>query len=138
MTKPVIALRLTIEDPVPGVSYSLQDGKSTPVGPVVAGEGPLSFEVPVRVRPGLKLTGGFVRREGAERRFVYIAVGTQAGDRSSHWSRRAKIDIHDIPAGLLDDALAGIVLECRLPGRAKDKGPSCGTIMPLDGWRAVR
>jgi hypothetical protein len=132
-----ITLRVTIEDPVPGVAYSLQDGKSTPIGAVVATDGPLSFDVPVRIAPGPRFLGEFVRREGPERRFVYIAIGAQAGDHASPWSRRVKVDVHDLPAALLEQALAGAVLEGRLPGRAKDGGPSCATLKPLGGWRVV-
>lgn len=129
-----ITLRMTIEDPVPGVTYSLQDAKSTPVGATVAVDRPLSFDVPVRVAPGPRFLGEFVRREGPQRRFVYIAVGGQAGDQPSPWSRRVKVDIHELPAALLDKAIAGEVLERRLPGRAKDGGPSCGTLKPIHGW----
>ena len=132
-----IILKLTIANPVPGVTYSLQDRKSAPVNPIVATEAELSFDVPVRVAAGLKLTGEFVRREGSKRRFVYIAIGEQAGDHSSAWNRRAKIDIHDIPTLLLGEALAGGVLECRIPGRAKDDGPACATIRPLNEWRVA-
>jgi hypothetical protein len=132
-----ITLRMTIEDPVPGVAYSLQDSRSAPVGAVVATEAPLSFDVPVRVAPGPRFLGEFVRREGPERRFVYIAVGAQAGDLASPWSRRVKVDVHELPAALLEKALAGDVLEGRLPGRAKDGGPSCATLRPLNGWRVA-
>ena len=132
-----IVLRMTIENPVPGVTYSLQDAKSAPVGPVVAAEAPLSFDVPVRIAPGPRFLGDFVRREGPERRFVYIAIGAQAGDHSSAWSRRVKIDVHDLPIDLLNQALAGKVLECRLPGRDKEGGPACATLRPLNGWRVV-
>lgn len=130
-----ITLRLTIQDPVPGVTYSLQDAKSVPVGAVVATAAPLSFDVPVRVAPGPKYLGAFVRREGPERRFVYIAIGGQAGDHASPWSRRVKVDIHDLPATQLEKALAGAVLEGRLPGRAQDGGPACATLKPLAGWQ---
>lgn len=130
-----ITLRLTIDDPVPGVTYSLQDRKGVPVGPVVATAAPLSFDVPVKVAPGPRFLGELVRREGPERRFVYIAIGGQAGDRASPWSRRAKIDIHDLPSELLEKALAGSVLQARLPGRDKEGGPSCATLRPLDGWQ---
>ena len=123
-----ITLRLVVEDPVPGVTYSLQDKKSQPVGPVVAGDAPLSFDVPVRVAPGPRFLGEFVRSEGPERRFVYIAIGAQAGDCASAWSRRAKIDIHTLPPELVAQALAGRVLEGRLPGRDKDGGPACATL----------
>jgi hypothetical protein len=133
-----ITLRMTIEDPVPGVTYSLQDAKNTPIGPVVAADAPLSFDVAIRIAPGPRFLGDFVRREGPERRFVYIAIGAQAADQASAWSRRAKIDVHDLPAGLLGEALGGKVLECRLPGRAKDGGPACGTLKPLNGWQVAR
>lgn len=132
-----IMLRIGIENPVPGVTYSLQDARSAPVGPVVATEAPLSFEVPVRVAPGPRFLGEFVRREGAQRRFVYIAIGAQAGDDSSLWSRRVKIDIHDLPIELVNEALAGRVLECTVPGRDKEGGPACATLRPLNGWRVV-
>jgi hypothetical protein len=132
-----ISLRLTIEDPLPGVAYSLQDKKSQPVGQVVAGDGPVAFDVPVRTAPGPKFHGDFVRSEGPSRRFVYIAVGEQAGQRPSEWSRRAKIDIHLLPEDLLEKALAGGVLEARLPGKAKDGGPACGTVSPIGPWRVV-
>ncbi len=95
--------------------YSLQDKKNHPVGPVVAGAGPLSFDVPVRVAPGPRSLGDFVRSEGPTRRFVYIAIGGQAGAAETPWSRRAKIDIHTLPIELLEQALAGGVLAADLP-----------------------
>jgi hypothetical protein len=132
-----VTLRMTIEDPVPGVVYSLQDAGNAPVGPVTAAGAALSFDVPIRLAPGPKFLGDFVRREGPERRFVYIAIGVQAGDKASPWNRRAKVDIHDIPAALLDEAVDGRVLECRLPGRDKTGSPACATVKPLHGWRLV-
>lgn len=133
----VITLRLTIQDPLPGVAYSLQNKKNEPVGQVTAGDGPISFDVPVRVAPGPKFLGDFVRSEGPSRRFVYIAIGEQAGQRPSPWSRRAKIDIHLLSAALLKKALAGGVLEALLPGKAKDGGPACATVRPIGAWRVV-
>ncbi|AYV46188.1 hypothetical protein CFHF_15970 [Caulobacter flavus] len=137
MTGQPITLRLRIQDPVPGVAYSLQDKKNHPVGPLVAGDGPLAFDVSVRVAPGPRFLGEFVRSEGPSRRFVYIAIGTSAGQHGSTWTRRAKIDIHTIPADLLARALEGAVLEVLLPGRAKDGGPACATVVPLEAWRVA-
>ena len=137
MAGQTITLRLTIQDPVPGVAYSLQNKKNEPVGQVVAGGGPLAFDVPVRLAPGPKFLGEFVRSEGPTRRFVYIAIGTQAGAAASPWSRRAKIDIHTLPIELLEQALAGKVLRADLPGRAKDGGPACATVRPLGAWRVA-
>ncbi|MFN3230441.1 MAG: DUF5990 family protein [Asticcacaulis sp.] len=131
-----ITLRLTIADPIAGVAYSLQDKANTPVDPRIADEGPICFDVPVSLTEDGRFTGTFVRREGPLRRFVYIAIGTSAGQHSE-WSRRAKIDVHDIPAELLALARTGKVLETTLPGRARDGGPSCATVRPLEPWRAV-
>jgi len=60
-----------------------------------------------------------------------------AGDHAADWQRRAKIDIHDIPAPLLDQARQGALLEAVLPGRGKDGTPTCATVRPLEGWRPV-
>ena len=114
-----VTLRLIIDDPVPGVRYSLQKD-DLPFEPRTAGDSPLTFELPVTLHPDGRLSGPFVRREGPERRFVYIRIGTSAGDHASRWSRRAKIDIHDIPASL---RVADRVLETHLPGRGKDGSP---------------
>lgn len=94
----------------------------------------MAFELPITLQADGRMTGPFVRREGSVRRFVYIRIGTSAGDHAAAWSRRAKIDIHDIPRGLLvPDAL----LEVHLPGRGKDGSPACATVRPVIGWRAV-
>ncbi len=128
-----VALRLIIDDPVPGVRYSLQKD-DMPFEPRTAGEGPLAFEVPITLQPDGRMTGPFVRREGSVRRFVYIRIGTSAGDHAAAWSRRAKIDIHDIPRVLL---VPNALLEVHLPGRGKDGSPACATVRPAVGWRAV-
>lgn len=136
MTDTPITLRLTLADPVPGVRYSLQKDDA-PFEPVTAADAPLSFDVPVRLSGDNRFLGPFVRREGPDRRFVYIRIGTSAGDHASPWSRRAKIDIHDIPAALLDRARAGRALEIVLPGRGEDGSPACATVRPITPWRAL-
>jgi hypothetical protein len=128
-----VTLRLTIADPVPGVRYSLQKDDA-PFAPLTAGAGPLSLEASITVHPDGRMTGPFVRREGPARRFVYIRIGTSAGDHASPWSRRAKIDIHEIPREML---VPGAVLEAVLPGREKDGSPACATVRPTTPWRPV-
>ena len=105
-----IRARIVIEQPVPGVLHSLQeDDAPLDAKQSKAGE-PLVFEFPLRVAPadgGAKFFGKQVRREGPVRRFVYIRIGTSAGQHLSPWTRRMKIDIHDIDPALLDRAIAG-------------------------------
>lgn len=136
MADTAITLRLTIADPVPGVRYSLQKDDA-PHEPVTATDASLSFDVHVRLSDDGRFLGPFVRREGKERRFVYIRIGTSAGDHASEWSRRAKIDIHDIAPALLDQARAGRTLEVILPGRGKDGTPACATVRSVKGWTAL-
>lgn len=131
-----ITLRLTIADPVPGVRYCLQKDDA-PHDPVTATDAPLSFDVPIRLADDNRFLGPFVRREGPQRRFVYIRIGQAAGQHDSGWTRRAKIDIHDIGPALLDQARTGRVLEVVLPGRGKDGTPACATVRPTTGWRAL-
>lgn len=129
-----VTLRLIIDDPVPGVRYSLQKD-DLPFEPRTADDGPLEFELPITLHPDGRMTGPFVRREGPERRFVYIRIGTSAGDHASPWSRRAKIDIHDIPKPML---VPDAVLEVHLPGRGKDGSPACATVRPVTPWSPAK
>ncbi len=129
-----IRVRIVIEQPVAGVLHSLQEDDA-PLDPKrsKAGE-PLAFDFPLRIAPGPKFFGPQVRREGPLRRFVYIRIGTTAGDRASPWTRRMNIDIHDIDQALLDAAMAGGVLVGTINGTAKDGSPACATIRPVH-WK---
>jgi len=133
-----IPMRIVIEQPVPGVRLSLQAGDDGVLDPKESKTGEsLSFDFPVRIGPGPKFFGDQVRREGKERRFVYIRVGTAAGDHGSEWTRRMKIDIHDTPQDLLDGAVAGRgVVEITVNGTGKDGTPACATVRPT-GRRLV-
>ena len=130
-----IRMRLVVEAPVPGVRHSLQDKKGQPVDPKtsVAGE-PLTFDFTIRIAAGPKFYGEQVRSEGPERRFVYIAIGRQAGGHDPCWNRRMKIDIHDIPQELLDGAAAGKRLVGIVDGKGADGTPACATVR-VQGWR---
>jgi hypothetical protein len=124
-----VRMRIVIEQPVVGVLHSLQED-DRPLAPKRSGAGePLTFEFAVRVGAGPKFFGKQVRREGALRRFVYVRIGQLAGDCASPWSRRMKIDIHNIDQSLLDRAMRGEgLIELRVNGTAKDATPACATV----------
>lgn len=132
-----IQMRFVIRNPVASVAHSLQDKNGAPVAVTrsAAGE-PIILDFAIRVAPGPKFYGDYVRSEGPLRRFVYVAVGRQAGDPTSCWDRRMKIDIHTIPQGRLDEAAGAERLEGILSGTGKDGGPACATV-PVEFWRAV-
>lgn len=135
----VINLRITIEQPVIGVLYSLQAKDESALDPKSSREGEaLVFDFQVRVGPGPKFFGDQVRREGPARRFVYIRIGQLAGDPSSSWSRRMKIDIHDIGIDLLEGAANGAaVIETTVIGTDRNGTPTCATVQPT-GRRIVK
>lgn len=127
-----INLRIVIEQPVIGVPHSLQAKDGSPLDPKRSREGePLRFDFQIRVGPDSRMSGDQVRREGPLRRFVYIRIGDLAGDSSSPWSRRMKIDIHDIGTDLLERAArTGDVIETTVMGTDKDGTPACATVPP--------
>ncbi len=131
-----ITLRLILEQPVAGVVYSLQNKKNEPVNATLSAGADLAFELPVRVGPGPKFYGDFVRSEGPSRRFVYVASGKQAGQHIV-LSRRMKIDIHDLPQTLIDAAIAGRTLQAVFAGSDRDGGPACATCKPIEPWETV-
>lgn len=122
-------MRIVIERPVAGVLHSLQEGDDRPLDPKRSDDGdPLAFDFVVRVGPGPKFFGDQVRREGPVRRFVYIRIGQSAGDHTSPWTRRMKIDIHDIDQALIDRAIAtGGTIETMVDGTGRDGTPACAT-----------
>lgn len=136
-----VRARIVIERPVAGVLHSLQEGDAEVLDPKRSQGGePLGFDFALRIERtpegGAKFFGPQVRREGPVRRFVYVRIGTAAGDRASPWTRRMKIDIHDIDPALLDKAMAGAVLEATINGTLPDGSPACATIRPVN-WRTV-
>jgi hypothetical protein len=133
-----IRMRLIVEAPVSGVVYSLQNKQNQPIdAKCSAGNASLVFEFPVRLATGNRFSGEHVRREGPTRRSIYVAVGKQAGDATSCWDRRIKIDIHTITRSLLDEALNGKILEASIRGAGQDGTPACATVSPTRAWRAV-
>ncbi|WP_298394310.1 DUF5990 family protein [Sphingobium sp.] len=135
-----IGLRIIIEQPVIGVRHSLQAKDDQPLDPKSSIDGEaLSFDLPIRVAPGPKFFGDHVRREGPIRRFIYIRIGQLAGDPGSAWSRRMKIDIHDLDPTLLAQAIdtQGIIA-ITVNGTGKDGTPACATLSPIRRQLAER
>jgi hypothetical protein len=69
-----------------------------------------------------------------------IVKDNSDGQRDSCWERRIKVPLSGITCDMIQEVSADskLVLEAHFPGTAKDGGPSCGTIRPLDGWKLVR
>ena len=128
-----VTLRIVLERPTAGVDFALQKGKGRPFdlsGKQRSKGDDLEFEFTVNAKPGKddlpNFTGPFVQGPVGER-FVYINIGTYAGQTNTCWSRRLKIPLSGTTWAMLR---SGKVLVAHIPGTGNDGGPSCAY-----GWR---
>ncbi len=134
-----IPLRITVLDPLPGVTYAMQRGRDELLPPATADAQALTFELSVRVSAhqagGAPNVLGPYAQGKPDDRFLYVNSGTLAGQQGTDWTRRAKIKTAGISWPLVEQVVAtpGAVLEARIAGRAKDGGPCCATVPLLDG-----
>jgi hypothetical protein len=138
-----LPLRIVVLRPPPGVTFAVQRGRSGLLAPTDASAEALAFDLTVRVAPRgdgtVNVLGEFAQGPPADR-FVYLNVGTSAGQAGSCWTRRAKVKTAGITPALVAETLAtpGAVLEARIAGTGRDGTPCCATIPLLDGgWRVV-
>jgi hypothetical protein len=136
-----LTLRIVIEQPPPGVDFALQKGSGKLYETVQKQRSDgkdVVFEFKPSLREGLSgtaaLAGPFVQGPPRQR-FVYVDIGTYAGQADSCWSRRLKVPLDGIPAKVIE---AGGVLEARVPGTGRDGGPTCATVRHFDGWNPAR
>src|SRR5262245_3957170 len=98
-----LTLRIVLKNPPAGVDFGLQKGKGSDYETIQRqrsrGED-LRFEFTVGVKSGRKgqvpmFLGPFVQGPPGER-FVYLDIGTYAGQKNTCWSRRLKVPLSGI------------------------------------------
>ncbi|HEU0253429.1 MAG TPA: DUF5990 family protein [Pyrinomonadaceae bacterium] len=137
--------RIVLESPPSGVDYGLQKGGGNDYEVTQkqrSKSGDLKFEFSARVKEGKDgspvFLGQFVHGPPHER-FVYLDIGTYAGQTDTHWSRRLKVPLRGFSWDEINKALRGSkTFEARVPGTAKDGSPSCATVKPFSGWKISR
>jgi hypothetical protein len=140
--KPQAKFRIVVVDPLPGVAYALQRGRSELLPPVRSTAKELTFEFALTIAEidaaPPRLTGQFAQGP-PNKRFVYISSGSLAGQSGSPWSRRAKVPLYGISKSQLSTVSQrdGLVLEARIRGTAKDGGPACATVPLLSAWTSA-
>jgi len=141
-----VTLRIVLETPPPGVDFGLQEGRGVDYETVQTQRSKgqdLHFEFIVRAKQTGKdappnFLGPFVQGPTGER-FVYIDIGTYAGQTGTCWSRRLKIPLRGITWKMIEDVIEGkSFLETLVPGTGKDGSPSCATPKPFSGWKLAR
>jgi Family of unknown function (DUF5990) len=142
-----LTLRIILEKPPKDVDFGLQKGRGANYETTQTQRSKgkdLSFEFTAGVKSPGKLApptflGPFMQGP-PEARFLYIDIGTYAGQMGSCWSRRLKIPLNGITWDMIDRLRADskLILETRVPGTGKDGGPNCATVKPFEGWKIVR
>jgi Family of unknown function (DUF5990) len=141
-----LSFRIILEKPPADVDYGLQKGRGNNYETIQkqrSKANDLYFEFAVKVKdssdPIPDFLGSFVQGPVGER-FVYIDIGTYAGQKDTVWSRRLKIPLRDITSAMIGQWLHDpqMILETRVPGAGKDGGPNCATVKPFAGWKLVK
>jgi len=138
-------LRIILENPPPGVDFGLQKGHGSRYETIQtqrSGTDNLTFEfdITIKTRPDANpdFSGEYVQGPRGNR-FIYIDIGTYAGQADTPWSRRLKIPLSNIIMETLQNMVAdpSLVLETRVPGTGKDGGPNCATVKSFNGWAMI-
>lgn len=132
---------IVLETPPSGVDFALQKGHGSTYETIQKQRSTgadLRFEFNATLRTAKDGTpdfaGPFVQGP-PNGRFVYIDIGTCAGQLDSKWSRRLKIPLAGISLPATKGAGADrITMITSVPGTGKDGGPNCATVKPFAGW----
>jgi len=138
-----LTLQIILSKPTPNVVFGLQKGVGANYETVqkqISASNDLIFTFTIKVKGDRlkdklpKLSGSFVQGS-ADSRFVYIDIGTYAGQHDSVWSRRLKIPLAGITWKEIDLIISGgAMLQTTVPGTGRDGGPNCATVKPFAGW----
>ena len=139
-----LALRITVVDPPPNISWALQLGRDELVKPTASTKTRISFDFSVEVVAGdapdvFRFRGPAVQGRPGER-FVYLCIGAYAGQVGAPAGWRAKISLEGITRKLLDAVKAkrSGVPKAQFAGTASDGGPSRASVPLLGvGWSIV-
>lgn len=140
-----LSVRIILESPPTGVEFGIQKGSGNKYETILtqrSSDNDIVFEFTISVKDGktalYNFTGAYVQGPVIER-FLYVDIGTAAGQVNSVWTRRLKIPLRDISFETVKQILAdsSLVLETKVPGTGKDGGPNCATVKPFSGWHVI-
>jgi len=140
-----LPVRLVLVNPPTDVAFGLQKGRGAKYETEqvqLGGNGDLEFNVALDLKSATtgppNFVGPFAQGPAGDR-FVYIGVGTFAGQTHSCWSRRIKVPLKGIGRTLVREALSkpGRTLIARIPGTGRDGSPSCATVRLLSDWHII-
>ena len=139
-----VTLQIILVKPTKDVDFGLQKGAGNDYETIQKQRSTgqdLSFKFPGKIKgernkdPQPKFSGPFVHGPTGNK-FIYIDIGTYAGQTNTAWSRRLKIPLIGIDWKDIDKLIADPdhILETIVPGTGRDGGPNCATVKPFAGW----
>lgn len=140
-----LELEIILLSPTPDVCFGLQKGSGAHYETVqkqMSKSANLSFKFTIKTRGDQikdatpKFFGDFVQGP-SNGKFIYIDIGTYAGETNSIWGRRLKIPLVGITWQTINELTVNpkLILEAQVKGTGKDGSPNCATVKPFDGWR---
>jgi hypothetical protein len=140
-----LILRIVLQKPPDGVAFGLQKGRGHAYETVQlqqAGAQDIRFECPITIKGGPQTDekpgffGPFVQGSPPEK-FIYIAIGTYAGQSESIWGGRLKVPLRGINWDAIEAVITStdLVLETQVPGSGQDGSPAYATVKPFGGWK---
>ena len=136
-----ITLQVVLIKPPPDVVFGLQKGSGKNYETLqkqIPKFNDLTFTFTIKVKGDRskdklpKFSGSFVQGP-ADNKFVYIDIGTCAGQSDTIWSRRLKIPLTGITWKDIDSLSGNSMLQATVSGTGKDGGPNCATVKPFGG-----
>jgi hypothetical protein len=137
-----LTLKIVLKNPPSGIDFGLQKGSGSVYETIQiqrSSDKNLEFEFPIIVKLNkdgvLNFLGVFVQGP-PNQRFIYIDIGTYAGQKETGWSRRLKIPLTGINLNTIKELSTNSnkILEAKVPGTGRDNGPNCATVKPFTGW----
>lgn len=135
-----ISLRILLQHALEGTKYGLQRGKGSNYEIVQAqfGKGEdltFDFTAQLKKEKGLSstLTGLFVQGPPGNR-FVYIVIGSYAGQIAAPCSGRLKVPLSETTFQNLQSDENNSLWSCVVPGRDNDGKPLFATVRHFEGW----
>src|SRR6185369_8240188 len=136
-----LTLRVIVERPPGDVDFGIQEGprqrlQDRPEAEIY--EKGFAIRIPDSRPRREKRTTEFSRlicTSLANNRFIYLDIGTYAGQTNTPWGRRLKIPLAGITWAMIEQASdTSLAIEVRVPGTGRDGGPTCGTVKQFSGW----
>lgn len=143
MTKE-IKLTIVLQNPLEDILYGLQKGKGVNydvVQPQLGVGNDLNFAFAVQIKQStgqaISLSGPYVQGPAGSR-FIYVAIGSYAGQCPAMWNGRLKVPISEADfSGAMRNEDA-FYWSCAVPGRTADGKPVFATVKPFGGWTKHR